>query len=48
LLGGLLAARVGVLLALTVAGALSLAACLWLLLLIPRAVGPVESPGRGP
>jgi hypothetical protein len=33
--------------ALTVAAALSLAACLWPLLLIPRAVEPVEPAGEG-
>jgi MFS family permease len=41
-LGGLLAERIGVLPALTVAAALSLAACLWPLLLIPRAIKPLE------
>jgi hypothetical protein len=40
--GGLLAERLGVLSALTVATVLSLAACLWPLLLMPRAVEPME------
>jgi predicted MFS family arabinose efflux permease len=44
LLGGLLAERLGVLPALTVAAVISLAACLWPLLLMPRAIEPVEPP----
>lgn len=43
LLGGVLAERVGVLPTLTVAVALSLSACLWPLLQMPRVIVPLES-----